>query len=95
LETIVSIVEAINEHGKAFTIYYKDLGDLESAKAHFEDAYQGEYDSLLDYATQLFDELYAYDLPEHISCYIDYDAFSHDLEAEGYFIEGGHVFRPV
>lgn len=95
LDTIVSIVEAISEHGKAFAIYYNDIGGLESAKAHFEDAYQGEYASLIEYATQLFDEVYDYHLPEHIGRYIDYHAFARDLEAEGYFIEDGHVFRPV
>ena len=95
LETIVSIVESLLEHGEAFSIYYNDVSDLETAQSCFEDAYQGEYDSFLDYATEIFDELYVHGIPENLRRYIDYDAFARDLEAEGYFIEDGHVFRPV
>ena len=45
LDTIVSIVEALAEHGEAFAIYYNDVSDLETAISNFEEAYQGEYDS--------------------------------------------------
>jgi antirestriction protein len=95
LDTIVSIVEALSEHGEAFAIYYNNVDDLESAKTNFEDAYAGEYDSFLDYATETFDELYVHSIPESLRTYIDYAAFARDLEAESYFIEDGHVFRPI
>ena len=95
LDTIISIVEALTEHGEAFAVYYNHTDDLEYAKTHFEDAYAGEYDSFLDYATELFDELYAHSIPEGLRTYIDYAAFARDLEAESYFIEDGHTFRPV
>ena len=95
LDTIASIVELLSEHGEAFAIYYNNVDDLEFAKTHFEEAYQGQYDSFLDYATQIFDELYAHSIPEGLRYYIDYAAFARDLDAEGYFIEDGHVFRPV
>ena len=95
LDTIVSIVEALTQHGEAFAVFYNHTDDLEYAKTHFEDAYAGEYNSFLDYATELFDELYAHSIPEGLRIYIDYAAFARDLNAEGYFIEDGHVFRPV
>ncbi len=95
LDTIVSIVEALTEYGEAFAIYYNNIDDFEFAKTHFADAYAGEYDSFLDYATETFDELYAHSIPEGLRIYIDYTAFARDLDAEGYFIEDGHVFRPV
>ena len=95
LDTVISIVEALAEYGEAFAIYYNDVSDLEIAIANFEEAYIGEYDSFLDYATETFDELYAHSIPESLRIYIDYAAFARDLEAEGYFIEDGHVFRPV
>ncbi len=95
LNTVVSIVEAWEEHGDAFAVYYNDVDDLETAISCFEDAYQCEYDSFLDYPTQTFDELYAHSIPENLRHYIDYQAFARDLEAEGYYIEDGHVFRPV
>ena len=80
---------------KHLSHYYNDVSDLEIAKSNFEEAYQGEYDSFLDYATQTFDELYAHSIPENLRYYINYEAFARDLEAEGYWIEDGHVFRPV
>lgn len=95
LDTIVSIVEALTEHGEAFAIYYNDVSDLETAISNFEEAYQGKYDSFLDYATQTFDEIYAHSIPENLRYYIDYNAFARDLDADGYFFEDGHVFRPV
>ena len=95
LETIVGVVEALTEYGEAFAFYYNDVDDLETATSCFEDAYQGEYESMLDYATEIFDELYAHGIPENLRRYIDYDAFARDLEAEGYYIADGHVFRPV
>ncbi len=95
LETIVEIVECLEEHGEAFAIYYKDVDDLETAQSCFDEAYQGHYDTFLDYATEIFDELYAHAIPENLRYYIDYEAFARDLQAEGYFIESGHVFRPV
>ena len=95
LETIVSLVEALEEHGEAFVCYYNDINELEMAKENFEEAYQGEFDSFLDYTTQTFDELYAHSIPEYLRYYINYEAFARDLEAEGYWIEDGHVFRPV
>lgn len=72
LETIIAIVEALSEHGEAFAIYYNDVSDLESATSNFEEAYEGEYDSLLAYATEIFDELYAHSIPENLRYYIDY-----------------------
>ena len=95
LDTVVSIVESLAQHGEAFAIYYNDVSDLEIAITNFEEAYIGEYDSFLDYATETFDELYAHSIPDNLRIYIDYTAFARDLEAEGYFIEDGHIFRPV
>ena len=95
LETIVTIVECLMEHGEPFAIYYNDVDDLETAQSQFEDAYQGEYDTFLAYATEIFDELYVHSIPKNLQYYIDYEAFARDLEAEGYFIKSGHVFRPV
>jgi antirestriction protein len=95
LEKIIAIAEALEEHGEPLAIYVNDLGDFNSALESFEDAYVGKYDSFLDYATEIFDELYAHALPEQITFYIDYAAFARDLEIEGYSFERGHVFRPV
>ena len=78
LEDITKIVEAYEEHGKeqinAFLTLYS-VEDLE----HFEDSYIGEYDSFLDYATNIFDECYLHNVPENVALYIDYEKFARDL----------------
>jgi antirestriction protein len=94
-EQVVKIAEALEEHGEVLAIYVNDIGDFDEAVETFEDAYLGEYDSFLDFATNLFDELYGDCVDERIRFYIDYEAFSRDLEAQGYTYESGHVFRPV
>ena len=95
LERLVKISEALEEHGEVLAIYVIVVGDFVQAVESFEDAYLGEYDSFLDFATNLFDELYGDCVNERIRFYIDYEAFSRDLEAEGYTYESGHVFQPV
>jgi antirestriction protein len=78
LEDITKIVEAYEEHGieeiNAFLTLYS-VEDLE----HFEESYQGEHDSFLDYATNMFDECYLHDVPESVVSYIDYEKFARDL----------------
>lgn len=95
LERIVKIAEALEEHGEVLAIYVNDVVDFDQAVETFEDAYLGEYDSFLDFATNLFDELYGDCVDERIRFYIDYEAFSRDLEAEGYTYEHGHMFQPI
>lgn len=56
----------------------------------FVDAYQGCYYNFLDFATWLFDE--TMDVPDHLSAYIDYEAFARDLSHD-YWENGGYVFR--
>ena len=43
--------------------------------------------SLLDAATDLFDECYAHQIPESLRVYIDYEAFARDLRLGGDFVE--------
>jgi antirestriction protein len=78
LEDITKIVKAYEEHGieqiNAFLTLYS-VEDLE----HFEDSYIGEYDSFLDYATNIFDECYLHNVPENVASYIDYEKFARDL----------------
>lgn len=95
LSTIVTLVEALIEHGEAFAIYYNISSDLGEAVEKFEESYRGKYDSLLDYATELFDEVYADSIPENLRSYIDYEAFARDLGFDGYHFESGYMFGPV
>lgn len=49
----------------------------------FEEAYHGEHDSELDFATESFDE--CMDVPEHLANYIDYEKYANDLFMDGYY----------
>ena len=51
--------------------------------------------SLLDAATELFDECYGESIPEHIKQYIDYESFARDCRLSGDMVEfefGGKTF---
>lgn len=59
---------------------------------NFEDAYNGEWSSFQSFAQSFFDEIYGCQIPEHLQCYIDYDAFAKDL-AYDYTMNGDYVFN--
>lgn len=89
----------IVEHGvlgAAVLAYHQ--GNLEYATNTLEE-YIGEYESELDYATELFDELYLPEIPEHVRNYItcEYEDFQRDIFIDDYFsldVSGHcHVFR--
>ena len=97
LDRVAELGALINEHGQAFAAYAGNVGADYATAEGFEEAYCGEWDSEQAYAENLFDELYAHDVPEHIAPYIDYEAFSRDLfNSDCYSVEsdsGVYVFR--
>jgi antirestriction protein len=58
----------------------------------FADKYQGEYDSEEDFAEQLFEDCYAFDMPEFARRYFDIAAFARDLFICDYDFVDGYVF---
>lgn len=60
--------------------------DLDSALQNLGDAniFEGDY---LDAATDLFDEIYLHEIPNHLQNYIDYESFARDLKYGGDSIE--------
>ena len=75
----------IEEHGEAFTAYASHVGNEYATELSFQDAYHGHWESERAYAEHLFDEIYAYEVPENLRFYIDYEAFTRDLFLNGYF----------
>ena len=62
----------------------------------FEEAYQGEWDSEVEFAEYIFDECYCdvlRSLPRNFTYYIDYKAFARDLFIDDYDYVDGFVFR--
>ncbi len=91
IETVALLARGIAEHGVAYAHWAAVVEDSSpEALGRFEDAYRGHFDSLVDYAAQLFDDFGYNDLietivPEHLRSYvrIDIEAFARDLEASG------------
>jgi len=88
IESVCENVQFIQEHGELGAALVNYYGGLEEAERVLSDNYYGEWDSELDFATNLFDELYASEIPESILCYIDYEAFSYDIFINDYLSIG-------
>ena len=77
-------IECLDDHDQAALYFLCDhIGyPVDAALRKIRDVclYQG---SLLDAATELFDECYAHDIPEHLHSYIDYGRFANDCELSG------------
>lgn len=86
----------IEEFGELGAGVFCNFGDLDEARKALEECYQGEYESLADYACQLTED--TSEIPEHLEHYIDYESMGRDMELSGdiYTIETGykevHVF---
>ena len=93
LENVSKHGQAIAEHGEAWIAYCDHVGADYADVDKFEDLYCGECESELEYAEQMFDELYLGDIPENLRPYIDYEKFSKDLFINDFYFSSGHVFR--
>lgn len=87
----------VEEHGEAFAAYAAHVDIENVTEESFLDAYRGHWDSELAYAQEMFDELYAHEIPENLRFYIDYEAFSRDIFLDDHFSVrssefGVHVF---
>lgn len=65
-------------------------GRLEDATKAIEEGYNGEYESVEDYARSLTEE--TSEVPKHLEFYIDYEKMGRDMELNGdiYTLETGH-----
>jgi len=79
LEQVAEIGRLIDEYGQAFAAYAAHVGIDFATEVGFQEAYRGEWGSEEEYGEEIFDEWYANQIPENIRCYIDYEAYAHDL----------------
>ena len=81
------------EQGAELLAYY---GDIESAQDALENRYHGEHENALEFAIQLFDDVFMDSIPVPVQGYIDYASYKRDLFMSDFFsIEVGgktHVF---
>ena len=83
---------------EALKAYASNNGDsIADAAENFPDAYCGEWDSELAFATDFMDSCYT--IPDELAGYIDYDAFRRDLFCGDYWSEdtssGVYVFHSI
>jgi len=83
LETIVTYVDFITEHGELGQALIADYG-IEDAETMISDCYQGCYDSEVYFAWHLFEECYSHTMPDNLRFYFDCDAFARDLFVNDY-----------
>jgi len=99
IEDVATMARLTVEHGEAIGLFYmNDPHDLDSLESRFEEAYNGHWDSEIEYAEHVFDEIYLNEYAEEIQCYIDCESFANDLFYGDCFSldadDGGvHVFR--
>lgn len=93
-ETFDKIVEYgnLDEYDRdMWEAYIDHFGDYEDF-SQIKDKCHGKWDSELDFATNLFDECYAHEVPDNIRDYIDYDRFADDLFHYDYVMSNDYVF---
>lgn len=90
LSIVSAIARGIAEHGPSFAAWANFVNHDVDRLAHFEDAYRGNWASVVAYARDLFDDLGVEaeldgSLGEHLRPYVkvDYDGFARDLELGG------------
>jgi antirestriction protein len=85
LSEVSRLARLIEEHGEAFTAYASYVNAEYATEESFLDAYRGHWDSEVAFAMDLFDKLYAHEVPEHLRSYIDFGGFAQDLLLDGHF----------
>ena len=97
IKEVIEFIDTSDESDWPSIFYQLDNGvtwSLEEA-IHKADYFCIVESSLIDAATELFDECYGYSIPEPVKNYIDYEAFAHDCRIGGDMVEfefGGKTY---
>jgi antirestriction protein len=89
----VAILEQLSvDELDAYPLFVANYGVTDLEK--FEDAYQGKWDSELEYCYDYVDAIgLLSEMPEHLHGYFDYDSYARDLFMTDYTFINGHVFN--
>lgn len=92
------ITELCEEYGideQAFILYCDNHHITMEHEDHineFMNSYVGQWYNFLEFATMHFND--TMDIPDHLSDYIDYEAYARDLQHE-YWEEQGYIFQSI
>ena len=91
------VAEYLEQYGEAASEVLEHFGDVETATEAYENAYYGVYESLEDYAYEMYQDRLE-GVPEDVKRYIDYEAIARDMDLGGevFVVETGykeaHIF---
>ncbi len=83
IEDVARFAQLIEKHGEAYAAYAGFIGEDYATEEHFQEDYQGEWDSEEKFAEDLAEE--TMNIPEHLQFYIDYEKLANDLFINDYF----------
>ena len=99
-EEVLTLVGAIDEHGKAFQLWHENATGYNLDPSDFERDYVGQYDSGADYAQDYFEERHgaALEQLQEVTFAIDWEAVWERGDISQYFwgsqgSDGFHVYR--
>ncbi len=79
IKKVQKLASFIATHGSLGLELLAHYESLEPAQMALNNDYQGEYESEVEFATQLFQELYQDFIPREVFRYIHYEAYKTDL----------------
>ncbi len=84
LNTVIELTALVVEHGELANGVYENASDIDESKQWLEEAYQGQYESLTDYAEQYCNDTEMLSgCSDHLKSYIDYTSMGRDFELSG------------
>ena len=92
-EKISTWATGIAEHGPAYAAWVANAPDYNIESDDFLEAYAGEFHSLSDFTTEIYDGMYSETELGPLAMYIDWDAVGRDLMIGDYFEINGFYFR--
>lgn len=86
----VQLYNRDKEFAEAASVYW-DIIDKNASIETVEEAYRGTWNTFEEFCEEVLNE--AYDIPDHIECYIDYEKVAYDMKFDyTYDEESGIVF---
>ncbi|AFY57332.1 antirestriction protein [Rivularia sp. PCC 7116] len=88
IETVSELAQLLEEHGKAYAVYYQHYGSNYATEEDFKDRYLGEYEDEKDFVHQMWEECGKIQQLEELNIpafYIDWKAIAQDWFIDSYF----------
>jgi antirestriction protein len=83
-DRVAELAELIEEHGEAFISYAENMGEEYATADGFHEAYQGEFDTLADWAEDFMEQTGGLlDMPENLRHHFDYESYGRDARLGG------------